>query len=98
MIKYLSSSSTDYHRILSNLHCQTTFDNLEKCDIIIETVFEDLRFKQIVLDKLEQYIPEYCIYASNTYVIPIHQIAAHSQRPEKVNPSQNKIKRKFYFI
>jgi 3-hydroxyacyl-CoA dehydrogenase len=55
--------------------------------MIIETVFEDLQFKQMVLDKVEKYIPEYCIYASNTYVIPIHQIAAHSQRPEKVNHS-----------
>ncbi|CAF0737229.1 unnamed protein product [Rotaria sordida] len=83
-IKRNRITSTEYSRILSNLNCQTTFDNLEKCDIIIESVFEDLKLKQNILNELEQYIPEHCIFASNTYILSIHQIAANSRRPHKV--------------
>jgi enoyl-CoA hydratase/long-chain 3-hydroxyacyl-CoA dehydrogenase len=48
-------------------------------------VYEDLKLKQKILHELEQFIPEYCIFASNTYVLPIHEIATNSQRPDKVN-------------
>ncbi|CAF3509502.1 unnamed protein product [Rotaria sp. Silwood1] len=83
-IKRNRITNTEYNRILTNLNCQTTFDNLDKCDIIIETVFEDLKLKQNILNELEQYIPEHCIFASNTYILSIHQIAAHSRRPHQV--------------
>jgi enoyl-CoA hydratase/long-chain 3-hydroxyacyl-CoA dehydrogenase len=64
---------------------QTNFDNLDKCDMVIEAVFEDLQIKQKVLAELEQRIPEHCVFASNTSALPIHQIAANSKRPQKVN-------------
>ncbi|CAF3784692.1 unnamed protein product [Adineta steineri] len=83
-IKRNRITHTEYKRILSNLNCQTTFDNLYKCDIIIESLYEDLKLKQNILDKLEQHISEHCIFASNTYTISIHDIASNSQRPDKI--------------
>ncbi|CAF2851149.1 unnamed protein product [Rotaria sp. Silwood2] len=80
--KRLTNAESD--NILSNLQCQTTFDGFEKCDMIIEAVFEDLKLKQNVLADLEQRIPEHCVFASNTSALPIHQIAANSRRPQKV--------------
>lgn len=53
--------------------------------MVIEAVFEDLQLKQKVLAELEQRIPEHCVFASNTSALPIHQIAAKSRRPEKVD-------------
>ncbi|CAF2876365.1 unnamed protein product [Rotaria sp. Silwood2] len=83
-IKRNRITNTEYNQILSNLNCQTTFNNLDKCDIIIEAGFEDLKLKQNILNELEQYIPEHSIFAFNTYILSIHQIAAHSRRPHKV--------------
>lgn len=53
--------------------------------MIIETFYEDIKLKQKTLHELEQYIPQHCILASNTYVLPIDQIAANSSQPDKVN-------------
>ena len=79
------SFSIEYNRILSNLNCQTTFDSIEKCDIVIEALFEDINLKQSILDELERYIPEHCILGSNTFTVSIGQIAATSRRPDKVS-------------
>jgi enoyl-CoA hydratase/long-chain 3-hydroxyacyl-CoA dehydrogenase len=84
MRRYVSFSA-EYDHILSNLECQTTLDNFQKCDMVIEAVFENLQLKQKVLAEIEQHIPEHCVFASNTSALPIHQIAANSQRPQKVN-------------
>ncbi|CAF5053128.1 unnamed protein product, partial [Rotaria magnacalcarata] len=56
-------TNAEYNRILSNLTCQATFENLEKCDIIIEDLFEDLKLKQNILNELEQYMSKHCIFA-----------------------------------
>jgi enoyl-CoA hydratase/long-chain 3-hydroxyacyl-CoA dehydrogenase len=82
--------SAEYDLVLSNLECQTTFDNFQKCDMVIEAVFEDLQLKQKVLAELEQRIPEHCVFASNTSALPIHQIGANSRRPQKVNNPEAK--------
>lgn len=84
----------EYNQILSNLTCQTTFDNFDRCDFIIETGYEDLRLKQKNLHQLEQYISPHCIIALNTYVLPIHQIAENSSRPDKVK--SNRINKQEY--
>lgn len=76
--------SAEYDRILANLDMQTSLDNFEKCDMIIEAVYEDLGLKQKVLAELEQRIPEHCVFASNTSALPIHLIAEKSRRPDKV--------------
>ncbi|CAF1026194.1 unnamed protein product [Rotaria sordida] len=83
-VKRKRLTNAEYDNVLSNLQCQSTFDNFEKCDMIIEAVFEDLKLKQNVLAELEQRIPEHCVFASNTSALPIHQIAANSRRPQKV--------------
>lgn len=53
-------------------------------DLVIEAVFEDLAVKQKVVREVEQVLPSYAVFASNTSTIPIAEIAVASQRPERV--------------
>ncbi len=53
-------------------------------DLAIEAVFEELAVKHQVLRECEQVLPPHAVFATNTSTIPIAQIAAASQRPERV--------------
>ena len=53
-------------------------------DLVVEAVFEDLNLKQKMVQDIELHGKPETIFASNTSSLPIHQIAAHAQRPENV--------------
>ncbi len=53
-------------------------------DLVIEAVFEDINVKHEVLREVEAEMNPSAIFASNTSTIPITQIAAVAQRPDRV--------------
>ena len=55
-----------------------------RADLVIEAVFEDLELKRRVLAEVEAVVRPETIFASNTSTIPIRDIAAHAQRPDRV--------------
>ena len=57
---------------------------LTPCDLVIEAVPEDLSIKHDVLSTTEEYVSEDTVLASNTSAIPIRDIAAGVDRPERV--------------
>ncbi len=56
-----------------------------RCDVVIEAVFEDVNLKRKILAQLEaQNIHDDWVFATNTSALPIHEIAADSKHPERV--------------
>lgn len=53
-------------------------------EVIIEAVFEDLALKQKMVADVEASTRVGAIFASNTSSLPIHEIAAGAQHPERV--------------
>jgi 3-hydroxybutyryl-CoA dehydrogenase len=54
------------------------------CDLVIETVVEDLEVKQKIYDKLEALLPAEVPIASNTSALPISQLQSGRQHPERL--------------
>lgn len=62
-------------------------DSLEAakdCDLVIEAVVENMEVKKDVFQKLDNITSEHTILATNTSSLPITEIAAVTNRPEKV--------------
>jgi len=61
----------------------TGWEGMERADVLVEAVFEDLKLKQEMLRTFESLNPK-GIFATNTSSIPIGDIAAASGHPETV--------------
>ena len=70
--------------ILDSMHRSTDVAELSKCDLVIEAIFEDLTAKRKLLGRLDEVCAEDAIIASNTSTLSITEIAAGSNRPERV--------------
>ena len=60
------------------------YDLLQSCDLVIEAVPEDLDLKHQVLAETEAVIAPDAVFASNTSSLPISEIAAAAEHPERV--------------
>jgi 3-hydroxyacyl-CoA dehydrogenase len=60
------------------------WDSVAKADIVIEAVFEDLALKKEVFTKLNDAARPDAILATNTSMLDIGEIAAQTDRPERV--------------
>jgi 3-hydroxybutyryl-CoA dehydrogenase len=70
--------------ILSRLTTSVSLENASKADLVIEAVVENMDVKTQLFKMLDQYAPDHTILASNTSSLPITEIAAVTERPEKV--------------
>ncbi|PIQ26662.1 3-hydroxybutyryl-CoA dehydrogenase [bacterium (Candidatus Blackallbacteria) CG17_big_fil_post_rev_8_21_14_2_50_48_46] len=68
----------------ANLHPSTDLKDLNDVDLVIEAVVEDIAIKQEVFAQLDKICPEHTLLASNTSSLSITEIAAATQRTDRV--------------
>ncbi len=61
-----------------------TWDGFADADLVIEAVFEDLELKRSILAEVEERVPEFSVFATNTSSLPIGDIAAEARHPDRV--------------
>ena len=54
-----------------------------QADLVIEAVPEKAEIKRAVFESLEQYVPEHCLFATNTSTMSPTEIGSYGKRPEK---------------
>jgi len=70
--------------ILSRIQKVTHFAELSSCDMVIETIVEDLDAKKKVFIQLDQVCPSHIILASNTSSLSLTELASSTMYPERV--------------
>ena len=68
---------------LGRLTTTTELADLEGCDLVIEAVVEELDAKREIFAELDRLLPS-AVLATNTSALPVHEIAAATERPERV--------------
>lgn len=77
--------STQASRAIDLLHCSAAFDeNVSASDLVVESIPEDLAFKQALFQRMDAIAKPQAILASNTSGLSITAIASLCQRPERV--------------
>jgi 3-hydroxybutyryl-CoA dehydrogenase len=77
---------TDHERaaILSRVSATDHLGALRDCDLVIESVVEDLAVKKELFAELEQVVQPSAILATNTSTLAVVELAMATQRPDKV--------------
>ncbi|MCP1126171.1 3-hydroxybutyryl-CoA dehydrogenase [Bacillus sp. 3103sda1] len=77
-------SEEDKQATLNRLTATLTLDCLKEADLVIEAAVERMDIKKQIFANLDELAPEHTILATNTSSLPITEIAAVTNRPEKV--------------
>jgi 3-hydroxybutyryl-CoA dehydrogenase len=77
-------SAEDGEALISRVHYTSDLDQLSEVDAVIEAVTEDPRVKGKLFATLDKQLPDAHFLASNTSSIPIAELAAWTQRPDRV--------------
>ena len=70
--------------VLARISGTTSIDDLHECDIVIESVLEDLEAKRDLFDRLDKALKPSAIIATNTSTLPVLKLALATTRPENV--------------
>ena len=77
-------SEEEKTEVLSRITKSLDLQDAKNADIVIEAAVENMEVKRSIFAKLDEIAPIHAILASNTSSLPITEIAAATNRPEKV--------------
>lgn len=84
LVKKESITQEDSSSILGRIIGTTNFEDLAGVDFVIEAVFEDMRVKKEIYNKLDNITGDDVILATNTSSLPIVEIAVGTSKPDKI--------------
>lgn len=70
--------------ILSRIHAAAGYSELADCELVIETISEDLDAKKEVFKQLDAIVGEDTILASNTSTLSLTELASETSVPDRV--------------
>lgn len=77
-------SEAEKMKILSHVQITSTLANLANCDLVIESILEDLAVKQQLFTDLDNVVNKQAILATNTSTLAVVDMARATQRPDQV--------------
>jgi 3-hydroxybutyryl-CoA dehydrogenase len=70
--------------VASRVTATTVLSDLADCDLVIESVIEDLAVKKHLFSELDHFCRPDAILATNTSTLPVVELAVETGRPERV--------------
>jgi 3-hydroxybutyryl-CoA dehydrogenase len=70
--------------VLGRVHAVADLGELSECDLVIESILEDLDSKKQLFTDLDRICHDGAILATNTSTLPVIEMAMHTGRPEQV--------------
>ena len=77
-------SAADRDAALSRVNAVSDLGELASCDLVIESVVEDLAVKKHLFNELDRICGEHAILATNTSTLPVIEMAMVTGRPSQV--------------
>jgi 3-hydroxybutyryl-CoA dehydrogenase len=87
-------SREDGDATLGRITATSDLSMLAECDLVIESIVEDLSTKKHIFRELDRICPDTTVFATNTSTLPVVEMAMETGRPDRVcgvhffNPAQ----------
>jgi len=82
-IERWAMTESDKRAILARIEGTTNLEEVEKCDLIISAISEDLNAKKELFSRLDTICPPETIYITNTSTLSVTELANTTQREDK---------------
>src|SRR5579863_4614824 len=77
-------AEADREAALARVTAVSDLGELAGCDLVIESVVEDLEVKKHLFNELDRICAEHAILATNTSTLPVVEMAMETGRPDRV--------------
>ena len=77
-------SEEDRDATVARVSATSSLDDLKDCDLVIESIVEDLATKKELFNELDRIVKDGAILATNTSTLPVIEMAMETGRPDKV--------------
>ncbi|MBW1846158.1 MAG: enoyl-CoA hydratase/isomerase family protein [Deltaproteobacteria bacterium] len=74
----------DVEQRMAKLTPTLNMEDISSCDLVVEAVFENMDLKKEIFTRLDSFMKEGAILASNTSALNLNEIASVTKRPEMV--------------